>query len=139
MGYAPPPNTFVPPPPPPEAISQQSSGIHLPDLPNREVTDQEPAGFAPERSQPSHPDSSISQVYQAPGPEPNPQQDHPRLIALKNGSAYTIMEYWVKEKTLHFITTQGDHIEVPLVQVERLYPRTKEDLNLAAKLPAVHR
>jgi hypothetical protein len=67
------------------------------------------------------------------------EQDHPRLISLKNHSAYTILSYWVRGKDLHFITTQGDHVEVPLTQVEHLYPRTKEDIELDKKLSPVNR
>ena len=49
--------------------------------------------------------------------------EHPTLIALKNGWAYTIVKSWTTGKTLHFITTQGDHEAVPIGQLDRMYPR----------------
>jgi hypothetical protein len=61
-------------------------------------------------------------------------KEHPRLITLANHSAYTIFTFWIEGQTFHFVTTMGDHIQVPLSMVERLYPRTEEDVNLDSKL-----
>src|SRR5271165_2657474 len=45
---------------------------------------------------------------------------HPPLIALKNNWAYTANKYWTEGKTFHFVTTQGDHMRVPVGLVERI-------------------
>lgn len=69
-------------------------------------------------------DTSGFRVIQEPAPPPPPSTDdeHPPLIALKNRWAYTAVKYWVTGKTFHFITTQGDHMQVPTALVERVYP-----------------
>ena len=66
--------------------------------------------------------------YQVPVPpsSDNPDNDdHPPLIALKNGSAYSALRYWVKGKVFHFITSLGDNMQVPVTQVERIYPSSR--------------
>ncbi len=47
---------------------------------------------------------------------------HPPLIALKNNWAYSANKYWTEGKMFHFVTTQGDHMRVPVGLVERIYP-----------------
>ena len=95
----------------------------------QETTDRE---FDRDSQNSPSPDSSGVHVYQAPGRKPVPERAYPALIALKNGSAFTVTTYWVKGHRLHVITTQGNHIEVPFTAVDRLYPRQELDqpLNL---------
>jgi len=64
--------------------------------------------------------------YQVPVPPPSDNDDHPPLIALKNGWAYSVLKYWVKGKTFHFITSLGDNMQVPVAQVERIYPSSRQ-------------
>ena len=33
---------------------------------------------------------------------------------------------WVKGKIFHFITSQGDHMQVPVTEVERIYPSSRQ-------------
>jgi hypothetical protein len=70
--------------------------------------------------------SSDFQMYHSPGPPPSDNDDHPPLIALKNGWAYSVLRYWVQGKIFHFITSQGDHMQVPVTQVERIYPSSRQ-------------
>jgi hypothetical protein len=65
----------------------------------------------------------------------NPTSEHPTLLALKNGWAYTVLKSWITGKTLHFITTQGDHQAVPISQLDRMYPKAAQ----APKLPITSR
>jgi hypothetical protein len=58
---------------------------------------------------------------QLPARLPATQPNHPRVIALKNGSAYTVTKYWMKGNTLYFITTQGVLIQIPLTLLDHLY------------------
>ena len=74
----------------------------------------------------STPDEYGIRIYQAPGRGPIPEDDHPPLVALKNGWSYTVTAYWVKGNTIHFITTQGNHIHAPLNMLDRLYPPHKK-------------
>ncbi len=70
--------------------------------------------------------SSGLHMYQSPGPPPLYSDDHPALIALKNNWAYSVQRYWVQGKIFHFITSQGDRIQVPVTQVERIYPSSRQ-------------
>jgi hypothetical protein len=65
------------------------------------------------------------QIYHVPSAPTDTNDDHPPMIALKNRWAYSALKYWVKGKTFYFITTQGDHMQVPVAQVERVYPGSK--------------
>jgi len=47
---------------------------------------------------------------------------HPPIIALKTHGAYSASNYWTEGKTFHFVTTQGEHLRVPVSLVERIYP-----------------
>ena len=69
--------------------------------------------------------SSDLHMYQAPGPPPPDSDDHPALIALKNDWAYSVQTYWVQDEIFHFITSRGDHMQVPATQVERIYPSSR--------------
>ena len=70
--------------------------------------------------------SSDLHVYQSPGPLPSDNDDHPALIALKNDWAYSVLKYWMQDKIFHFITSRGDHMQVPVTQVERIYPSSRQ-------------
>ena len=70
--------------------------------------------------------SSDFHVYSSPGPPPSDSDDHPPLIALKNGWAYSVLRYWVQGKIFHFITSQGDQMQVPVTQVARIYPSSRQ-------------
>jgi hypothetical protein len=47
---------------------------------------------------------------------------HPPFIALKSHWAYSVNKYWTEGKMFHFVTTQGEHMRVPVGLVERIYP-----------------
>jgi hypothetical protein len=70
--------------------------------------------------------SSDLHMYQSPGPPPSYSDDHPALIALKDSWAYSVQRYWVQGKVFHFITSRGDHMQVPVTQVERIYPSSRQ-------------
>ena len=70
--------------------------------------------------------SSGLHMYQSPGPPPSDSDDHPALIALKNNWAYSVQRYWVQGKIFHFITSQGDRMQVPVTQVERIYASSRQ-------------
>jgi hypothetical protein len=74
----------------------------------------------------STPGSSGLHMYQSPGPPSSDSDDYPPLISLKNGWAYSVLKYWEKGKVLHFITSQGDHMQVPVTQIERIYPSSHQ-------------
>jgi hypothetical protein len=57
--------------------------------------------------------------------EPVAPAAYPALVAVKDGNFYSVNRYWVKGRTLHFVTTNGESMEVPLSSVERLYPAEK--------------
>ena len=127
--------------PPPTIMNEPVSGIHTFPASSgsvvvQETTDRE---FALDSRNNPSPDSSGVHVYQAPGPKPVPQRAYPALIALKNGSAFTITTYWVKGNRLHFITTQGNQIEVPFTALDRLYPRQESDQPANLNLPRASR
>jgi hypothetical protein len=101
-------------PPPPTIINEPVSGIHTFPASSGPVVVQETTDRELERE-----DSPVR--------TPFPQRAYPALISLKNGSAFTVTTYWVKGKRLHFITTQGNQIEVPFTALDRLYPREEWD------------
>jgi hypothetical protein len=94
-------------------------------------------GEVPEVAESSLPDTSAMPVYRGPASPPPVSDEHPPLIALKNRWAYTVLKYWVKGKTFHFITTQGDHVQVPAALVERIYP-TPDQTRLEPKKPSAN-
>jgi len=132
-----PPQFVAGPPAPPMPINEHSSGLRTFQASNGPVAVQETMGRELERDgqdDPS-PDMSDVRVYQPPERKPVPQRAYPALIALKNGSAFTVTTYWVKGNRLHFITTQGDHIEVSFTALDRLYPRQEWDQTGNLNLP----
>jgi len=52
--------------------------------------------------------------------------EFPALIAVRDGAIYTASSYWTKGSTFHFITTQGEHIQIPESRVARLYSAQKD-------------
>jgi hypothetical protein len=99
-------------PAPPVMINEPSSGA------GRE--------FAPQGQDSASVERSGISVYQAPVREPVSEGEHPQLIVLKNGWVYTVTSYRVKGKAFNFVTTRGDHMQVPLSLLDRVYPRTNE-------------
>jgi hypothetical protein len=92
--------------------------------------------MVPQPVEQSAADTSEMPVYRGPESVRDTSDDHPPLIALKNHWAYTALKYWVKGKTFHFITTQGDHMQVPVGLVERIYPTPHGDKTETKKPPA---
>jgi hypothetical protein len=45
----------------------------------------------------------------------------------------TAVKYWVTGKTFHFITTQGDHMQVPTALVDRVYPTPNQSHGAESK------
>jgi hypothetical protein len=90
--------------------------------PPAQVPDPIAAEPAPAGVESSTSDTTGMPAYRGPASPPDTSDEHPPLIALKNRWAYTALKYWVKGKTFHFITTQGDHMQVPVALVERIYP-----------------
>ncbi len=87
-----------------------------------------PSGVAaPEVAEYSASDTAGMPVYRGPESPHDASDEHPPLIALKNRWAYTALKYWVKGKMFYFITTQGDHMQVPVALVERIYPTPGQD------------
>jgi hypothetical protein len=88
-----------------------------------------------------HPDAGMA----APPPEaasvaPPPQSvvptEFPALISLKDGWTYSATTYWTKGTTFHFITTQGEHIQVPVSRLARVYPAQKDGYSVGPVPPA---
>ena len=129
----PPDTPYYPQPPPDEdpALTQadvtQSPTTVSPPLTNQD-TQFNSAGSEPAREPCEMPTASSSDfhLYESPGPPPSDNDDHPPLIALKNGWAYSVLRYWVQGKIVHFITSQGDQMQVPVTQVERIYPSSRQ-------------
>jgi hypothetical protein len=72
-------------------------------------------------------EAPAAEVPQAPPlPERIVPTEFPALISIRNGYVYSASTYWTKGKTFHFITTQGEHIQVPVSQLERLYAPQKD-------------
>jgi len=142
MGFGPPPENFWPPfypemfvqqkipprreaPPAPAANEVGLDRTRVARLGEPAAPAEKPADKPPDQPKQAEP--------------PLAPANHPRMVTLANGSAYTIVSYWVDGSMFHFVTTHGDHVQVSLVQVERLYPRTEDDAKVAASLPAAGR
>jgi hypothetical protein len=96
-----------------------------------------PAPAAPKGAESSTPAAEL-RLYRTPAPPPDTNDDHPPLIALKNGWAYTVVKYWRVGKTFHFITTQADHMQVPTTMVERIYPPIHASQGTTTKAASAH-
>ena len=51
-----------------------------------------------------------------------PPARSPAIVAVKDGNVYSVKRYWSKNGTLHFVTTNGEQKQIPMSQVERIYP-----------------
>jgi hypothetical protein len=113
--------------PPVLIIREEDSRIRMVQAPKEAPAARPPAGagMRPELQDSSPETESNFHVYRTPAPEPAVQNDYPLLISLKDGWAYTATKSWVKGRTFHFVTTQGDQMQVPLVAVDRIYQRPK--------------
>jgi hypothetical protein len=65
-------------------------------------------------------------VYHSPVPASYIPDEFPAMIVLKNGWAYTVTSNWIKGRTLHFTTTQGDALQVPIGMLQHVYPQVKQ-------------
>jgi hypothetical protein len=113
---------------------------NVPLLPPAPVEQQGPAGgeTVPEAAENSTPETTGMPVYRGPATPPDTTDEHPPLIALKNRWAYTVLKYWVKGKTFHFITTQGDHMQVSTNMVDRIYPTPNRALKTEPRPESPH-
>jgi hypothetical protein len=66
---------------------------------------------------------SHANVHRDALPAPVVPDEFPPVVALKSGWVYSVAQYWTRGKTFHFVTTHGEAMQVPLSQLERLYPR----------------
>ena len=129
-GY-PPDTPYSSQPPPEEGPGPQADVTQVPITAGPPLTNQDTHLHAV-GSEPAKPcemstaGSSDFHMYRAPGPPPSDSDDHPPLIALKNGWAYSVLKYRVQGKIFHFTTSQGDNMQVPVTQVERIYPSSRQ-------------
>jgi hypothetical protein len=64
-------------------------------------------------------------LVRMPPQDPVVLDEYPAVVAVSNGGIYSVTNYWKKGDVFHFITTQGNHMQVPSMMVERLFPRQK--------------
>jgi hypothetical protein len=122
MPYYPQPPPYEGPAFPPADVTQVPTTVS-PSLTNPEAYSND-VGSQPAREPGGMSTAGTSglRMYSSPGPPPSYSDDHPALIALKNGWAYSVLKYWTQGKIVHFITSQGDRMQAPVTQVERIYP-----------------
>ena len=118
-GYLPPDYNQEPLYPSPAAL--QSSGANQEDFP---VTD--------EQTLPASPPSEM-RLYRWASQPYDDNNEYAPMIAFKNGGMFTVVKYWSEGKVLNLITTQGDHMQVALDLVDRIYPSSNR--SQAAKAP----
>jgi hypothetical protein len=70
----------------------------------------------------------------APAERPAPTE-FPALIATKDGWTYSATTYWTKGATFHFITTKGEHLQVPVNRLARVYPPQQGGQSIAPDPP----
>jgi hypothetical protein len=112
-----------------------------------DVSNDEPIGVAPEDGlnaapPPIAPSAVIPpdqsgralQGCQVPVEPPPPQDGNIVFIALKDGSVYTAIAYWVQARTLHYLTPENIHNQVSLALVD---PKTSATLNADRPVPLV--
>lgn len=123
-GYTPPqppPVVVVMPPPMPAPIALAAPA---PAFAKSEEPGPEPDAYQPPRM----PVMALQQPADGAGEmarESPPSGNHPALIAIRNGGLYSATTYWLRGATFHFITTQGEHMQVPRSYLERVYPPLK--------------
>ena len=123
----------------PSTTNDYNAGISTPGAVHgaAEARDAADGEISPETRGGSTTGASSLRIYQEPLRPPTTSDEHPTLIALKNRWAYTIVNYWVKGNTFHFITTQGDHMQVPVALVERIYSTSNQGHGTVSKLAPV--
>ncbi|HKE25740.1 MAG TPA: hypothetical protein VKB88_25450 [Bryobacteraceae bacterium] len=109
-----------PPPPTPSPINL----MVMPSPPPMPVPVPVPVAKVPAPDDAPNPPQTASN-YQAPPPIPAVPEVYPPLIVLKTGGMYSITKYWIKGKTLYFVTTAGDTLYAPLAQFDQLIPGSK--------------
>jgi hypothetical protein len=87
------------------------------------ITNHEGSGPKDDKATPSE----SAHFYQSSSPPPVILDEYPPLIVLKTGGVYSATRYWVKVKTLYFVTPHGDTLYVPLALVEHVYPPERQD------------
>jgi hypothetical protein len=88
------------------------------------ITDHEGPGPKDDQATPS--ERVGAHFYQSSSPPPVILDEYPPLIVLKTGGVYSVTRYWVKAKTLYFVTPHGDTLYVPLALVEHVYPPERQ-------------
>jgi hypothetical protein len=63
-------------------------------------------------------------------PERVVPSEFPAVVAVRNGPIYSVSTYWTKGSTFHFVTTQGEHLQIPASSVERLIQAQKDGRNV---------
>jgi hypothetical protein len=72
----------------------------------------------------------VNQYYSAPPPppaeqpSPAPVENTYYLIAFKDRSVYSVVAYWVEDKTLHYVTTKNTHNQASLDLIDLDLTRT---------------
>ncbi len=124
--------TIIMPQQPPVIINQQ----FVPETATPVIHEYGPSG------QEVPPANGGVQVYQAPSntAAQNPPDDQALfLIALKDGSVYTAVAYWVEGGVLHYITPQGRHNQASLDLVDRqLSEKLNQGHKVQFRLPAAN-
>ena len=58
---------------------------------------------------------------QPPRAAPAPEYEPVPIIVFKAGGMYSVTRYWVKNKNIYFVTTQGETLYAPLTQLKFVY------------------
>ncbi|HUK18163.1 MAG TPA: hypothetical protein VLW65_17175 [Bryobacteraceae bacterium] len=61
-------------------------------------------------------------VSKPPLASPLVEDEYPPVLVFKTGGMYSVRKYWIKNKTLYFVTTQGETLYAPLALLERVNP-----------------
>jgi len=108
--YGPPTPIYAPPPPLPLSAPIPLTAENIPEpTPSVRVSDRHAIGRAAEQP--------------IPGEQLESNQEYPAVVELRNGSVYTVANYWVKGREFHFITTRFDHYQLPFADVGRISPK----------------
>ena len=79
---------------------------------------------APDDIKASADEHAGARLYQSPTAPPVVLDEYPSLIVLKSGGVYGVTKYWIKAKTLYFVTPNGLTFKTPLSLLEQVYPGT---------------
>jgi hypothetical protein len=66
-------------------------------------------------------ESAGMRLYEGLVTAPPAVAEHPPIVVFKDHSAFTVTRHWTTGETFYFTTTQGETLEAPLVEVERIY------------------